>query len=503
MAPAYNGTKIVMFGTTTEPNPIFILDVKTLVWTKGAEPKGAGPNDDYSRNGAACGVVGDYLIVAGGTMTSSNKQPIVLYNIKLNQWTDSYEPSQAPTLSTGAGNPSLTETASPVAEQGQSSGEGMPSGAKIGVIAAGAMECMERTERDRKNATYPLYMDKNIDPDSSTVLAQEQKGDGYDSYRCAYYAKTSPFRSDTSSQTNAGMSPKSAFEPSEYRQQQQRGILHKAPHEAQSPTPEGQLRIQGARSPQKHRSNVASPSLERHLTPQAARHPQHQTSSIPTVATRRQCTQQEQNLQYFSPSPSITTALAPAHRPQHDLRDNNHDGRHDRSDYRVVYHDRGHDDLQNDRDAHIRAVDRSAADYDRHANDPQACSGDPDDDEEYFAIPQGARTNAPQENGHSSTEYDNSSLNVQRRLDPQDPTRRSAASRLEFYLSQHLNNPQDHGDQVDQDDEALYQEIQRMRALQEEHIRQRLELERVRLEKEAKLHYYAGRKKSPSPRGQH
>ncbi|KAG9324799.1 hypothetical protein KVV02_004672 [Mortierella alpina] len=122
--PAYNGTKIVMFGTYTIPYPIFILDVKTLVWTKGAEPK-----PGYDRMHAACAVVGDYLIVAGGTFTSVNKQQVVVYNIKLNQWTDSYEAPQTPTTSTGM------ETTSPFAEQGQPSGEGMLTGAKIAIIA--------------------------------------------------------------------------------------------------------------------------------------------------------------------------------------------------------------------------------------------------------------------------------------------------------------------------------------------------------------------------------
>ncbi|KAF9572175.1 hypothetical protein EC968_010182 [Mortierella alpina] len=107
--------------------------------------------------------------------------------------------------------------------------------------------------------------------------------------------------------------------------------------------------------------------------------------------------------------------------------------------------------------------------HDKHAMDPQALSSDPDDDEDYLAIYQDERMNAPQEYGYSTSDH--------------DQTR--------------LNNPQDHGDQVDHDDETLFQEIQRIQALQEEHLLQQLNLERVCLEKGEKLHNFAGRKRAP------
>ncbi|KAF9275078.1 hypothetical protein BGZ68_000132 [Mortierella alpina] len=129
---------------------------------------------------------------------------------------------------------------------------------------------------------------------------------------------------------------------------------------------------------------------------------------------------------------------------------------------------------------------------DGHPNNPQICYGDPSD-EVNVTMHQDPRMNGPQDYGHPSTGKDVSFNNVQRRLDPQDPTRCSTASQLEFNQVQFCNNPQDHGKQIDQDDDTLYQEIERIRAQEEEYMRRRQSLERVCLEKEAKLLIFAGR----------
>ncbi len=50
-----------MFGTERPPHSVVILDVKTLVWIKGADPKLG-----QDRHRLACTVVGDYYIVVGG-----------------------------------------------------------------------------------------------------------------------------------------------------------------------------------------------------------------------------------------------------------------------------------------------------------------------------------------------------------------------------------------------------------------------------------------------------
>ncbi|KAG9324798.1 hypothetical protein KVV02_004671 [Mortierella alpina] len=511
MASAYNGTKIVIFGTVTAPFSVFILDVRTLVWTIGAAPKLG-----QERNGAVCTVVDNYFIVAGGALID-NKQRVLVYNIKLNQWTDTYEA------------PHGVETASPVAEQERPSGEGMPLGAKIGIIAGGSSALVifltygaflirrqkmrrsshtvdtdrrfpksstERTENNKNSPNNPPYLGEDMNPYSSSGHDRHYKGGDDDSYKYAYHAP-SPLGGATFSRTNADASPRSMLESTECRQQQH-VVQHTALREAPSPSPDGQF---GARSPQKHPSNASSPSIVGLLQPQAARNPQHYSSSIATVAVQQwQCVQQGQNPRYIAPSPSVPTTPMPVHYPLHDPQDY-HAGRHDRSDHRAIYHDQRRDGAPGDRNLHNHTVNYCATYYDRHANDPQACYRDPNDAEDYHEMYQSPRMNAPQDHGHSSTGNDLLFSNNQRRLDPQDPTRHSTASRLEFYQSRRLNNPQDHGDQDDQDDDTLYQDIQRTRAQQEEHLVQQQNLEGVRLEKEAKLHTLTGCSKHPPPQG--
>ena len=62
-------------------------------------------------------------------------QEVLVYNIKLDEWTDSYEPPQTPTISASVETASATATAAPVTEQGQSSGEDMTSRARTAAIA--------------------------------------------------------------------------------------------------------------------------------------------------------------------------------------------------------------------------------------------------------------------------------------------------------------------------------------------------------------------------------
>ncbi|KAF9575826.1 hypothetical protein EC968_001614 [Mortierella alpina] len=138
MSSAYNGSKIVMFGTNREPYSVFILDVKTLVWTKGADPKAGEERSD-----AACTVVGDYFIIAGGSPPARGGilQPVIVYNIKLNHWTDSYVAPHKPAASTSVEHsPTTTTTGTipPVVDQEQPIVGGMPSGAKIAIIASGS-----------------------------------------------------------------------------------------------------------------------------------------------------------------------------------------------------------------------------------------------------------------------------------------------------------------------------------------------------------------------------
>ncbi|KAF9985520.1 hypothetical protein BGZ75_002918 [Mortierella antarctica] len=620
----------VMFGNTEPPYSVFVLDVKTLVWTKGPDPK---PGQE--RYYPACTVVSDYFIIAGGYRNNIFDKSALVYNIKLNQWTDSYEAPHTPTVSTGAGNSSTTETASPAAEQEQLSGEGMPLGAKIGIIAGGSstlvilLTCgaflirrrkmrkssqtyaidkelpklnLESTEEDKNkhnndsndsndnndnnneindnndgnnnndntddadkagdniqlrdilasldyltnrfdqqqqhdnqgeeamfncevdelyedDPDYVPYAGEDMDPYSSSVLDLEYEGGDYNPYEYAY--PPPPPMGNNSFPTNAYISPsfpdttvqqqdhdsnpyfnKSTLEPSE-NWQQQPAVLNKTLRDAPSPNPDGHLRMQGARNPQNLSSKASSPSLDGLLKPQASRHPQHHSSSIPTVAVQQwQCAQQGQDPQYIPPPPSGPTKPAFAQYPRYDPQDG-HGGYHDRLDHRTYYHDLRRNDPQENRDQHNHSVDYSTTYHDKHPNGPQVISSTPNDDEDYLAMYQDPRMNAPQEHGHAFIEKDVSVSNTQHRLNPQDHTRHSTASHLEFYQARPYNNPQDHGHQVDQDDDSVYQEIQRIRAQQEEYMLQRQNLERVRIDNEAKLRTLADRVKYAQPRGQY
>ncbi|KAF9959050.1 Negative regulator of mitotic exit [Mortierella alpina] len=92
MVPAYNGTKMVVFGGTgpsgIPQGSIYVLDVKTMSWIKGAQPEAR-----QNRTGMACTVAGDNFVVWGGdyilTAVDSFATPII-YNIKSDQWTTQF-----------------------------------------------------------------------------------------------------------------------------------------------------------------------------------------------------------------------------------------------------------------------------------------------------------------------------------------------------------------------------------------------------------------------------
>ncbi|KAF9954043.1 hypothetical protein BGZ72_004963 [Mortierella alpina] len=548
--------KMVLFGNTAPPYSVFILDVKTLVWTKGADVK---PGQE--RFSATCTVVGDYFIIAGGANSDVTLQPVIVYNIKLDQWTDSYEAPHAPTVSTGSGNPSTTESGLPVAGPGLSSGEGMPLGAKIGIIAGGSVLIIFLTcgaflirRRKMRKSRQADGFDKDLPKPNLVSIGEDKynhsndnndKGNNLDTVKAGDDIQlrdvlasldhlTNRFEQQHGNQGEEAMFngeemddfyeenpnhpqysggdmdpyPSSVLDleyegadyPYEYAWQQQPMALKISP----SPTLDGQMRLQGARNPQNHSSKAVSPSLNGLLTPQAARNPQHHSSSIPTVAVQQwQCAEQGQGPQYIPPPSSVPSR--PAHRQhyRHDPQDD-HGGYHDRTDHQAFYHDQRRYDPQDDRAHHNHGTNYNAVYRDRHPNGPQASYGGPNDDEDYLAMYQDPRMNAPQEHGDPSIEKGVSFANTQRRLDPQDHTRHStAASHLDFYQDQPFNNPQDHGNQVERDDDTLYQEIQRIRAQQEEYMLQRRNLERIHLENEAKLRILAERANYTPPRGQY
>ncbi|KAF9184847.1 acyl-CoA-binding domain-containing protein 4 [Haplosporangium sp. Z 767] len=139
MTSAYKGTKMVLFGGVKDgktSGSIYILDVQTLSWKKGADI-----DTSQARNSMACTAAGDsFVAFGGGTM---NKQPgfkdMLIYNLKTDKWTDQFylnTPPPAPNATTTIA-PSTTEsgttpTASTLPDE-------KPSGGSNGGVIGGAV----------------------------------------------------------------------------------------------------------------------------------------------------------------------------------------------------------------------------------------------------------------------------------------------------------------------------------------------------------------------------
>ncbi|KAF9376470.1 hypothetical protein BGX21_003479 [Mortierella sp. AD011] len=102
MVPAYNGTKMILFGgqdTGNNPtNSIYILNLSNQTWTMGNNI-----DMSLSRNGGACASYGDNFVGWG----------VVIYNLKFRQWTTQYTVSGSstnPTSTTGTNSPGSTNT---------------------------------------------------------------------------------------------------------------------------------------------------------------------------------------------------------------------------------------------------------------------------------------------------------------------------------------------------------------------------------------------------------
>ncbi|KAF9962762.1 hypothetical protein BGZ70_007902 [Mortierella alpina] len=102
VVPAYNGAKLVVFGGISTAlfstlGSIYVLDVLSLSWKKGT-------NIDPSQNrtGMACTVAGDNFVVWGGNNNKHTPiQPLVIYNLKTNVWTNQFSiPAPPPTSAT-------------------------------------------------------------------------------------------------------------------------------------------------------------------------------------------------------------------------------------------------------------------------------------------------------------------------------------------------------------------------------------------------------------------
>ncbi|KAF9201005.1 hypothetical protein BGZ49_008767 [Haplosporangium sp. Z 27] len=96
MAPAYNGSKIVVFGGYTSAgsgsSDVFVLNVDSMNWTRGKSL-----DISLSRYQTACGVAGDNLVIWGGITTLPIANTTLIYNFNEDQWTTTFTP---PTPST-------------------------------------------------------------------------------------------------------------------------------------------------------------------------------------------------------------------------------------------------------------------------------------------------------------------------------------------------------------------------------------------------------------------
>jgi len=104
LLPAYNGSKLVYFTGQYENehyNAVYILDVATRKWTKGSPTP--------YRDGPACAVSGDYLIVWGGSFNDTFRDSTIVYNIETNKWVSRYTAPPRMSITTLPASPTSTD----------------------------------------------------------------------------------------------------------------------------------------------------------------------------------------------------------------------------------------------------------------------------------------------------------------------------------------------------------------------------------------------------------
>ncbi|KAG0273576.1 hypothetical protein BGZ95_010618 [Linnemannia exigua] len=184
MVPAYNGTRMVVFGGSNidevSTSNIFFLDLRTLVWTAGT------PADQkYARCNMACTVNGDNLIVWGGDSNRIVLDGIpLIYNMKSNQWVTQYTPYVAPNSdgdSSATGSGSLPIPTGPVQPNPPA-----PPGSNIGAIAGGAVGAVVLglligffLYRRRRQVNYNKAGSESSSPDTalSTIISPTNRPD--------------------------------------------------------------------------------------------------------------------------------------------------------------------------------------------------------------------------------------------------------------------------------------------------------------------------------------
>ncbi|KAI8605018.1 hypothetical protein EDD21DRAFT_440688 [Dissophora ornata] len=163
--PAYNGTKIILYGGATfatQPvflNDVYILDVTSGVWTQGL-------NAGEARGGVSCAISNDQLIIWGGFTNQGMSTQTLVYNIKTNVWTTNYTlpaatttvkstptaSSSVKTPATGSGSASSSPSNNTPPTQSSGSSHtvvilGATVGALVLVVVAGALLYRARSSR--------------------------------------------------------------------------------------------------------------------------------------------------------------------------------------------------------------------------------------------------------------------------------------------------------------------------------------------------------------------
>ncbi|KFH63122.1 hypothetical protein MVEG_11159 [Podila verticillata NRRL 6337] len=188
MVPAYNGTKLILYGgrtNTTTLSDIYVYDVLASKWTQGS-PGGL----PHARSSHACAVSGDYFIGWGGVQMAVvlPSQYTSVYNLVTNTWVDRYEaPPSKPTTSapkptattmTSSGStssPSVpTSTSEPDPQRSRAFERyGIPIIAVVAVaVAAGLLFWLYRRNKAKKNmAPLPsraiIPLDRQYDNDKN------------------------------------------------------------------------------------------------------------------------------------------------------------------------------------------------------------------------------------------------------------------------------------------------------------------------------------------------
>ncbi|KAF9567050.1 Multiple epidermal growth factor-like domains protein 8 [Mortierella alpina] len=161
MVSAHNGTKLIVFGGYTIGKQvlgsIYILDVQTMVWTRGQNT-----DPTMIRSDMACAVAGDSFIAWGGEYLAQRIEGLgtpIIYNIQANTWTAQFSPftrSRVSPSTLATTTPSPTDSpavASPT--YGQAAGVGAAVGVAIVFISFMGFWLFKRYSRRSKQSSSP------------------------------------------------------------------------------------------------------------------------------------------------------------------------------------------------------------------------------------------------------------------------------------------------------------------------------------------------------------